>query len=403
MNKRIFFISLIFFLVACGIAGFYFWRNPSQLPGKTTTTDTTSPFGNPAGDRTVGNIASTTVTAPKNTVSVGELTNISTEPVAGAQFLPHTYTVRYTERATGHILDVNLQTGDVSRVSNTTISKIYNSIWSANGSSTAMQSLDQAGTTITTYVATINKTGTSTDTGYKMTGGTFPENIEQIAFSPSSKSVFYLQSSGFGSKGYKTTPTNSKPTETFSSPLNEWLVEWPEENTITLTAKPSASVAGAVYKINLKNNSFTRILGGINGLVTKASPDMLNIAYTDNTGELFIHNTKSGTATSTKLRTIADKCTWSDRYSYILYCAVPSTIASGQIPNSWYIGSVSYSDNIYQIDIQTGENNLVGSLTKKLKSNFDVMNPQLSPDESYLVFTNKKDLTLWTLQINEEH
>lgn len=406
MNKRIFIISVVFFLVAIAIAGIYFWRNPSQLPGATPT-DTTTPFGIPAGNREPGTNPDETGTAntSSNMLNVKVLTKLSEEPVAGASFGAG-QVVHYTERASGHILGVDLATGEISRISNTTIPKIYESVWSPKGNTTVMRSLDNSGVIITSYLATFTvstSTSASTTKQYKMSGVTLPTNIEQIAFSPSGKNIFYLQSSGFGSKGYKGgLPHNANPVEIFSSPISEWSVAWPEESTLTFNTKPSAGVAGTLFKLNLKNNSFSRVLGNINGLVAKMSPDATNVAYTDNTGSLSIYNIKTGTTTNTNLKTIADKCVWSKKYPYLLYCAVPETLTDTQIPNSWYLGSASYTDTIYLVNIRTGNNDMLGALKKDYNALIDITDLALSENEFNMTFINKKDLTLWSFKIQSE-
>ena len=142
-----------------------------------------------------------------------------------------------------------------------------------------------------------------------------------------------------------------------------------------------------------------RILGDIPGLVTNVNPNTTLVAYTDSNPTLSIFNIKSGNTVSTGLNTIANKCTWSPIQTTTLYCAVPQNIPEGNYPDAWYQGLVSFSDDIYQIDANTGQAIEIGNISQQAGQPIDAENLKVSPDGNFLIFTNKIDLSLWALQI----
>ncbi len=81
------------------------------------------------------------------------------------------------------------------------------------------------------------------------------------------------------------------------------------------------------------------------------------------------------------------------------YCAVPTNIPNGVYPDAWYQGRVSFSDNIWKINVATGETNIISSLPRESSQQIDAMNLKLSDDDSYITFINKTDLTLWGLNL----
>lgn len=83
----------------------------------------------------------------------------------------------------------------------------------------------------------------------------------------------------------------------------------------------------------------------------------------------------------------------------IIYCAVPQDIAFGDYPDAWYQGLISFTDDFWRINTKTGETRLLARLNELSDESIDVTNPVLSTNEDYLIFNNKKDLSLWGLKL----
>ncbi len=66
---------------------------------------------------------------------------------------------------------------------------------------------------------------------------------------------------------------------------------------------------------------------------------------------------------------------------------------------SWYQGKVFFSDSIETINTKTLESKTVLDLQSESGGAIDATNLKLSSDENYLLFMNKRDLSLWGLRI----
>ena len=135
------------------------------------------------------------------------------------------------------------------------------------------------------------------------------------------------------------------------------------------------------------------------GLTTLTSPDGKLVLFNNNSLSLSIYHTDTKNSDSLGIKTLPEKCTWG-KMSDFLYCAVPRTISQGQYPDTWYQGEVSFSDQIWKIDIKTGNTTMISD--PALVTNGEELDgTKLAIDQNgnYLFFVNKKDSFLWKLDL----
>ena len=108
---------------------------------------------------------------------------------------------------------------------------------------------------------------------------------------------------------------------------------------------------------------------------------------------------KTGGETDAVVRTLAEKCAWGNFYTDIVYCAVPSTPVAGTYPDDWYRGTLATDDRIWQINAETGDVHLVSSIVNQSGRTIDGYDLGLDNKDNYLFFMNKKDLSLWSLDL----
>ena len=79
---------------------------------------------------------------------------------------------------------------------------------------------------------------------------------------------------------------------------------------------------------------------------------------------------------------------------------MPKSIATTLYPDAWYQGEVSFSDQIWKIDIQNGTAAMIADpITIAAGEEIDGIKLALDQSENYLFFVNKKDSFLWELNL----
>ena len=146
-------------------------------------------------------------------------------------------------------------------------------------------------------------------------------------------------------------------------------------------------------------------MSGINGLTSLVDGTAKNILYSesfDGSIRLNYYDLKSSLNKTLSFKTLPEKCVWSKTEEFVVYCAIPKTIESGEYPDSWYQGLISFNDSVWRVNIKTNSSELVFDFGKEGSNKFDVIDPFLSGDDEYLFFTNKKDLTFWSLSLKKQ-
>ena len=101
--------------------------------------------------------------------------------------------------------------------------------------------------------------------------------------------------------------------------------------------------------------------------------------------------------TALPVSTLAEKCVWAPG-GRAVYCAVPTALA-GNVPDDWYQGAQSFSDRLWRIDLDTRLATLVVDPGQVAEVAIDAVALSIDPSSDVLVFTNKKDGTLWVYDL----
>ncbi|MEI8269869.1 MAG: hypothetical protein WCG45_00710 [bacterium] len=342
------------------------------------------------------NTGTTTEQKPVDTKTKNEKTKI----IPTAPLTEYATALRYVEKATGNIYQTFADKIYELKFTTTIIPAVYDAYFGDNGSSVVMRYLKEDQNTIDSFAGTMPKEVLGGDTSSTELIGTFlPENIKDISVSPNNSSIFYLFENGNNAIGVTATPSGDKKNQIFSSPFTEWLSQWPNNRMITLTTKPSFSVPGFMYSIDPNVKKLNKILGDIKGLTTLTSPSGKLVLYNNNNLSLRIYNTDTENSVSVGIKTMPEKCVW-DKNSTIIYCAVPKYLPVSNYPDSWYQGEVSFSDDIWRLNVDNGSAVDIAD-PNSFTNGQDIDGIKLSLDEKgdYLFFVNKKDSYLWELQL----
>ncbi len=450
-------ISVIFLSIAAGgVLGFYFYLNSKDKVATSQfgrSTPNTGSFGTPTVNRSItlpGNAsttqrtqtpeistkpATTTATTTLPLVVIPDLRHIYVDPVAGVSFfskdifatttavtesvtlangttttvstkiikpaekklIARIEIIQFLDRATGHMYETATSTLELSKVSNTTIPKIYE----ANlftPETTLLRGLYSNTDIIETRFGRLSLL-TPTSTEKVLITQSLPQGMEQVAISPSKTKMFYIQNKA--PLGIISNVDGTSAFTAFESAYREWIPQWPMESKITLTTKATAFATGFMYTLNPSTRALQKVMGEIVGLTTLMSPDGTKVLYSQSSAgspNLFVLNNKDGSIRNLYFRTFSEKCVWSQKEADIVFCAVPQDIAFGDYPDAWYQGLIFFTDDIWKINTVSGETRLIAKLNQLGDQAIDVVNPVLNPSETYLVFNNKIDLSLWSLK-----
>jgi hypothetical protein len=348
--------------------------------------------------------ASTTViiTPVVATSSTGTTTKKLTKPQTTSRDVA---VVRWVDRGRGNIYEARDDSLAITTLSNTVLPKIYDSVWNKNLTIFVGSMLDDDSSWATTLYAelktqtasntkvatsTYNATSTTVSnnsklplTPFTLKGNNLSDRVISYATSPKKdKVLMVVNESGVG-VGYTATFDGKSITKIFDTPMTQINVDWPEDNTIAIITKGSASQSGFLYLINMKTGTWKKVAGPMLGLSAKVSHDakfaIVSSVNSDKKLQTNIYSIADATITDAVVRTLADKCAWGNFYKEIVYCATPSQLTNATYPDDWAMGKVSFADKIWQINVLTGEIHLISSILDESDRVIDAFNLGLDP------------------------
>ena len=403
-KKRIYiFIAILILLAVAGWLIFYFFFGGQAPTTQGGGTFPAPPTGSGAGSDTETGIPQKQPSQSVSANSIPALRRLTDVPVAGgvAGVKNSVVIARYMERGTGHILEIPVNSDTASRLSNTTIPKIYEAYASKDGLSFVARYLREGSEDIQTFSAKVQEKGGVTGGG-ELVGTFLPPNIRSLALSPDGSRAFYLTTTASGSTGTASDTGGSKKVQIFSSPLRELTVSWPTNGTVAVATKASAGQPGLLFFLNSTTGALQTVLRDITGLLTLTSPDASEVLFSQSTNggvALSVYNKSKGVVTPISLATFPEKCLWSKKTAHTVLCAVPSSLPSGEYPDDWYQGLVGFSDDIWKIDTATGSVSELFALKNYTPESVDAVRLFTDPTEAFLFFINKRDGALWALKL----
>ncbi len=407
MSKKTIYIiiSVVLVIILALLFSYYLLaKNPDgSTPSVNNVFKNFFPFGGDPVTNNDGTPSDSTddIPPPVTTDFNQKLRKITSEQVAGAGLVDVKAgsVLRYIERATGHIYEVELFSPRAGRISNTTIPMVYEAFWGNKNDSLVAQYLKEDDTTVDTYSITLKNISTTTEN--TISGTAMPLNISSV--STFGTSMFYLEQVSNASYGYVSNFDGKNKKQIWNSPIKELLSQYVNTKTVALTTKPEQSIPGFMYFIDTNTGATRKVLGNINGLSTLANPAGTSVLYLDQ-GEgalMYTYDIKTMASDNAAPATFPEKCAWGKKDTKFVYCAVPKNfIGAGELTN-WYKGNISTNDDVWKYDLENKTSMIVADLNKESGENIDVVKPVLSDNDQYLVFINKRDNSLWSLDLTK--
>lgn len=380
--RKIYIIIIVLIVLLAGVisASIYFGRK---------TTEQTSNQGTEQIQPEQEETESTKNTAVKN---------ISLDPIL-APIVDHRK-IKYYSPANSQLYQSNLDGSIPAKISDLVLSNFLKIIWSPDKTKFIYSS--EQNDQIKKYL-------------YEIASGQakpLNENIQNIAWSPdSSKIAYYYYNSQSQENNISTAdPDGANWKNIFKTKIKELIIEWPSQDKISLRTRPSGLAQTVLYLLEPQTGRLTKILDEIYGFTVNWSPkgDKFIYSSTNERGNRLKLNLFDLASQKTKtigLSTIPEKCVWSQD-NQTIFCAIPHNEsgydelpcpADKTLPDDWYKGSFTTSDDFFKINLQTNEKNLL--LRADQKYDFDAEALSLTPAENLLFFLNKKDNLLYSLEI----
>ncbi len=303
-----------------------------------------------------------------------------------------TYTeVRYAERESGNVFAYDLDARTLTRVSNRTLPGVQEASWSRDGATAFLRFLstnDGGGESLDTFALAVGRD----DGGYFLESG-----LDQVLVTGSSTVITLLPSStGSIATSARIDGTSAK---TFFSSALSALRLYPAGTGLAAFTKASAQLDGLGFMIS-SAGTFTRVLGPYKGLTLLPSPSGKSILYSYASGASVtagVLDVATRTTTAIPIAALPEKCVWAADETAV-YCGVPRSMQTGW-PDSWYQGVVSFSDRIWKVDMAARTASLVVDTNAVGKVEVDAVSLSIDPKSDALVFTNKKDGSLWVYDL----
>ena len=370
--KKILIILIILLVLVVGLLAVYnfFLKNEEPVEPTLTPPTTTTP--------------TTSLTGPIKPISQEPIL----DPIIDGQ------KVKYYSKNNGYVFESSFDASERTRLSSNILTNLLKIIWSSNKDK-VIAIFDDEGE-VKKYFYDY-QTGKST---------LLNQDIRHIAWSPSEDKIAYqyYNSQTEDNNISIANPDGSQWTTVFTTRMKNLIVEWPNSEQIAIRTKPSGLAQSVVYTIDLATGDFQKIISEIYGLTVLWSPlgDKMLFSETDNQGKnlkLKIADLAKSTIGELDFVTLPEKCVWSQD-NRTLFCAVPKTISNlATMPDDYYKRLVSLADDFWVINLDIGEKNKIYIPTDEEEISYDVQQLLLSPLEDYLLFINKRNGHLYSLEL----
>lgn len=396
MKRPIFFIVSAILVLVLLVA----WVYVLFFSDSSATKDTilpNFPFGEDA-DATIP-IAPSQEEAPViDLTSQEKLRQLTLGPVIGFQEVQKTPSstleIYYSTAGTGHVYSINLLSGEEKRISGTTILSARKSVVTPDGSYVLTQSGRGGGSNF--FVSPL-------DTG----AGNAPLEIIQeqiIDFSATTDNTFlYATKVGNNLVVREFFPISRVDEEVFTIPFQEAVIVWGKNalDTHFVYPKTSTQLEGYLY-MSQQGNPLKRITP--NGFGFSAIGNDTYAVYSaqkDGDYQSNFYNITTNIEQSLPVTALPQKCTLLFSSNKII-CATDSTKHNNNTPDSWHQGTMSYTDNIIEIDLDTRNITFLSDTLDESGREIDIINPATGRSNMYLYFRNKNDQTLWLYERDQE-
>jgi hypothetical protein len=397
-------------LLVVGLLGWYFFLRTQTR--SIESTDAARGFGiavpsftgsrSSTSENVSGDGAESLLFVPQENTRPPRLWRVSQTPVAGAGFIGTSTTLRYVERPTGHVYDVDPAKGNITRRTNTLLPKIYDADVLRDGI-VVLQVLNKD--SVRETVLARMSTTTSEEGLASLEPVSLGTNVRAIATSPRNPEMLLVAArEDGGTELLRSTSDGDEPKSIMSLPLASLEPHWLSDGRIFVSERPASGVVGSAYEI--VGTTMAPLLGGIPGLVVLPQSSTGALLYSSDDGtrlRFFVRPSRDASTVELALQTTAAKCVWAPVLGTTspatAYCASSQNPLPAQFTDQWLRGLVHTQDEWVKLDLGAGKTDRF--FMPETSVAIDVEHPIIDTRGEYIVFTNARDKSLWVLRINE--
>ena len=383
MNRRQLTIvigALAFIVIAGWIVFFFFMKKPQQQ----ATLPTLAPSFAPQ--------------SPQPTVSQGpqaQFVKLTDDQVADPEAGAQNVVFFDIKDQLLKVMSLALNTNQTTQLSQTPFQNITDALWAPNHQAIIL--ISNHYDTMTYYTVDLTQ-----NLQYDL-----PDYMQDPAWSPDSKQIAFYHWNPVTHDAWiatvKADGTNEK--KIIAPGLGENVqIAWPTQDTILFYEKPTPLMPmNALFSYSLKTKQLSAISLPTGesqpyGFDALPSPDgsMLLVQFTSSNGSVVSSYIAKGTQlTQLPFATLVQKCAWAQDNSTV-YCAFPQTwnVGSSMLPFDYWRGIITTNDSFGSVNISNGQFTTYASNTP-----YDAANVSVSPDQTFLIFINRNDLSLYKMRI----
>lgn len=317
----------------------------------------------------------------------GKLRQISTGRTAGASFVGKRNEIRYIDVLNGNMFET-LPGGESRKISEANFLNVERVDWSGEGNAALLTYNPRRDTALRAYLSVVGTTTAAV---------ILPQSYSAAIPDPFGTHVAFIKEIGTESSIGTSRPDGTQNKNFGSLPLRDLVVQWGTGNNLIVSNRATAAGFGAVWQLSGSTPVLT--IGPLHGLLVLPNRTSGAILFSSSeqggkTLRLEVINRK-GERVLAPFATLAEKCAWAKTSPDHLYCAVPKHLGKEELPDAWWKGKSTFSDTLVRWDI------VKGTVERLFESDFDIINISFNAEDSALLFINKKDSSLWNLELTK--
>jgi hypothetical protein len=299
--------------------------------------------------------------------------------------------VLFVEGGTGHVYRLDVVTGEETRVSNITIAGATVAVFSPDQTRVVIQSGFGQNRTLQS-ISLVDTTATD-----------LPSSVGTFAFNQSGE-LLYASSNNtvVVAKTYNFTTNTSR--DLFTVPFREVTIDWGTEPDAAhyFYPKSASRLEGALYTGTNAGAINRTPLSGY-GLSAVTNPFFTVFAIqVDSSYQTYIYNQFEQTSVLLGAGFLPEKCAFLNQIQAYTICAQSSFGTYDlSIPDQWYMGAVSFTDELWLTNLTNSETILLTETAVTTGRELDIVSLQTNNTDERLYFINKNDQALWLYELVE--